>query len=181
MFKTKIRIKSFVCILLIFVMMSSSIFAGSMLYRTNNPHISQGRYDQLCWAAASVSMIYSLTGEGVGFLEHVRNVYGSVINKGRIAYDIMDDFAEYGLNSRHMGTISFSSLESQMKNNSPVFGVVEWNTGKHHATVISGTDRSGNYLRIMDPGESSWVYMEYNEYKNDYDGRGEWIESLTFY
>lgn len=173
-------VKKVLSMFLILALISGNVFAGSTMYRSNNPHVRQAPYDQLCWAAVTVSILYSVAGESVGFTQHVKNVYGSIINEGRYYYDIMDDFAEYGIESKHTGTLSFSSVESEVKANRPVFAIIRWNTGTNHATALSGTDRAGQYVRVMDPAERKWVHIKYTKFKDDYDGKGYWKESITF-
>jgi hypothetical protein len=112
---------------------------------------------------------------------HVTNALGSFSDKTRTRQNVANDFNNiYGIRSTLTGTFSFSTLQSYMAANKPIYAGINWSSGGGHGVAISGTDNSaGTYLRIMDPFYG-WQYPSYSSFLSNYMGSGSWSHSIYF-
>jgi len=156
-------------------------YAVTGTYYTTNPVIRQPDNSNVCWAATSVSMIRT-RGIVTTLTAHVVDVFGSYRDVGRTLPNVRQDFHNlYNIttNPNITGTMGFSTLQSYMKANKPVFAAISWGDGRGHAVAISGTDYSSSGLRIMDPAYG-WEYPSYTKFKTSYQNEGTWVGSICF-
>jgi len=151
---------------------------------TTNPMIIQSS-TWWCWAASATSILRISGYSSLTQSSFANTVQGNLNNVGRHAEQVANDFyTHYGKSTTYaLGTLSFSSIQTRINANKPIFSQVDWSTDGAHIVVISGYDVTGQMLRIMDPASSLggiWQYVSRTDFvSGGYGGNGTW--TLYFY
>jgi len=173
----KIKYLLFISLLLC-IMITNFVLAGTGLYVTTNDYVTQSPYTFLCWAATSVSMVQT-KNINTDVVTHVTSALGTFRDTARERSLIANDFNSlYNISATLTGTLSVSTIRTHMAVNKPIYASVNWFTGGGHGVAISGIDILGdNGLRIMDPAYG-WQYPSYDSFKTNYLGAGFWAQSI---
>lgn len=162
----------------------SSICLSITAYSMNVLYIT--RYQQensnWCWAASIYMISKHVMGSSYSQSQIVTSVHGSAVNWGAsiseaaYAMRVNTGFQTHPYTS----PISYSTVESRINTNRPIYLGLNWNNGGGHAVFCDGYN---NYnLRIVDPWNTCPAsYVGYEESKRNAkfcSGDGRWVDGF---
>jgi hypothetical protein len=141
------------------------------------PSYKQER-DNWCWAASSQMSINYLGGNKTQS-QIVNYVKGSVVNEPGTNAEVVRALNYGGLSGSNVnGSLAFSKVASQVKNNQPILAAVSWNNnpnGTGHMFVIRGfyndtsTGKQDIYYKDPWPTNTTDKIFSYNSFLNNSD------------
>ncbi|MCL2321284.1 MAG: C39 family peptidase [Oscillospiraceae bacterium] len=162
------------CVALITINTITTFAATDMAVTTNSYQAQQGT--KWCWAASCVSIL-SARGINTSQSSFVFSSTGSTANVGRDRSLTPSDLARYKVSAVYsVSTLSFSSIQSYVNANKPIYASIDWRIGGGHSVVISGWDKNQQTLKLMDPG-IGWVYCSYSTFTTNYQNAGKWVSN----
>ncbi len=170
---------------------TNNALAALITYNTTAPGKSQAK-TLWCWAACSVSIVYAIRTVTINQTTYVTEALGTPTNTGLKTDLVLKYLGDVGGISgvrRYDLSVpapSFSQVKSQIAAKKPVYCKIAWFSdvgGVGHAVLVASVqfdngDTSVQSVRVMDPSNGAFTYMDYQTLANNYKGSGYWCDTL---
>lgn len=129
-----------------------------------------------CWNGTSVAILGN-KGKTISQSSFSTAVKGNSSNNSTASMnEVKSGLSYYGHSSTKTGSLSSSSIRSELSNSRPVIAGYSYKSGGGHMVAISGHDSSDDYIEVMDPGKGSKVYYSRSYFASN--SSWTWAESL---